>query len=173
MLDSARLREEADAHRERMASPLWSETASAGDDWMASASSEVPAASPSPAPRADEIRAERAAPALGDLEVARRLEALDRGVASLLVALTRLRTAPVAEDTTWLSEAAGAPRTYDAPDPTRTNVCARVHPALYRRLGQLQSRLGLRSTAGAWEFILRIGLAAADRLTAPGAVPLP
>ena len=43
-------------------------------------------------------------------------------------------------------------------------LCARVRPATYDRLRMLQQRVGLRTTAGAWEFLLRLGLAAAERL---------
>jgi hypothetical protein len=63
----------------------------------------------------------------------------------------------------WLAEAIGDPLTYDAASPHRIDVCARVDPALYRRLQAMKGRLGLRTTAGAWEYVLRVGLAAADR----------
>ncbi len=64
----------------------------------------------------------------------------------------------------WLQAAAGNPLTYDAPDAARTAVCVRILPSMYSRLQQAQARLGLRTTAGAWECLLRLGLAAAERL---------
>ena len=63
----------------------------------------------------------------------------------------------------WLVEAVGNPLTYDAATRTRKDVCARVDPALYRRLQLMKERLGLRTTAGAWEYVLRAGLAVGER----------
>lgn len=61
----------------------------------------------------------------------------------------------------WLIEAVGNPLTYDAAAANRKDVCVRVDPALYRRLQVMKERLGLRTTAGAWEYVLRAGLAVA------------
>ncbi len=86
--------------------------------------------------------------------------------AALLAAiLARLEMAPppVSAGPAWLTEAIGNPLTYDAAAPNRKDVCARVDPALYRRLQVAKARLGLRTTAGAWEYVLRAGLAAAER----------
>ena len=63
----------------------------------------------------------------------------------------------------WLVEAIGNPLSYDAAAPHRKDVCARVDPALYRRLQAMKERLGLRTTAGAWEYVLRAGLAVGER----------
>lgn len=63
----------------------------------------------------------------------------------------------------WLAEAVGDPLTYDAASPHRIDVCARVDPTLYRRLQAMKERLGLRTTAGAWEYVLRAGLATSTR----------
>ncbi len=63
----------------------------------------------------------------------------------------------------WLAEAIGNPLSYDAAAPHRKDVCARVDPALYQRLQAMKERLGLRTTAGAWEYVLRAGLAVAER----------
>jgi hypothetical protein len=63
----------------------------------------------------------------------------------------------------WLVEAVGNPLAYDAASPQRKDVCARVDPSLYRRLQAMKERLGLRTIAGAWEYVLRAGLATADR----------
>ena len=51
---------------------------------------------------------------------------------------------------------------YDAAAPHRKDVCARVDPALYRRLQVMKERLGLRTTAGAREYVLRAGMAVAE-----------
>lgn len=64
----------------------------------------------------------------------------------------------------WLRDALGNPNTYDAPDPLRVNVHVRVVPALHARVQRVQARLGVRTAAGAWESVLRLGLAAAERL---------
>jgi hypothetical protein len=63
----------------------------------------------------------------------------------------------------WLLEAAGNPLTYDAREGRRRNVCARILPSTYAQLKQAKTRLGLRSIAGAWEYMLRLGLAVVDR----------
>jgi len=63
----------------------------------------------------------------------------------------------------WLVEAIGNPLTYDAAAGNRKDVCARVDPALYRRLQEVKARFGLRTTAGAWEYVLRAGVAVAER----------
>jgi hypothetical protein len=63
----------------------------------------------------------------------------------------------------WLLEAAGNPLTYDAREGRRRNVCARILPSTYAQLKQAKTRLGLRSIAGAWEYMLRLGLAVVER----------
>ena len=68
----------------------------------------------------------------------------------------------------WLVEAIGNPLTYDAAAGNRKDVCARVDPALYRRLQAMKERLGLRTTAGAWEYVLRAGRKAPAPLAHPG-----
>ena len=74
--------------------------------------------------------------------------------------------APVAADgvPAWLIQAIGDPLTYDAAAGNRKDVCVRVDPALYRRLQVMKERLGLRTTAGAWEYVLRAGLALGERV---------
>lgn len=57
----------------------------------------------------------------------------------------------------------GNPLTDDAREGRRRNVCARILPSTYAQLKQAKARLGLRSIAGAWEYILRLGLAVVDR----------
>jgi hypothetical protein len=85
--------------------------------------------------------------------------------ALLAAILARLEmTAPGATGVPpWLVDAVGDPRTYDAATTSRKDVCARVDPGLYRRLQAMKERLRLRTTAGAWEYVLRAGLATADR----------
>ncbi len=63
----------------------------------------------------------------------------------------------------WLIEAVGNPLTYDAAAANRKDVCARGDPMLYRRLQVMKKRLGLRTTAGAWEYVFRAGLAVGER----------
>ena len=91
------------------------------------------------------------------------LESIERAVETWTDAVNRR---PIGSDAvpSWLETAAGNPHSYDSPDASRTSVCARVRPATYDRLRMLQQRVGLRTTAGAWEFLLRLGLAAAERL---------
>ena len=59
--------------------------------------------------------------------------------------------------------AIGNPLTYDAAAGNRKDVCVRVDPALYRQLQAMKERLGLRTTAGAWEYVLRAGLAVGEK----------
>jgi hypothetical protein len=85
--------------------------------------------------------------------------------ALLAAILARLEMASASTDgvPAWLVEAIGNPLTYDAAAANRKDVCARVDPSLYRRLQGMKERLGLRTTAGAWEYVLRAGLAVAER----------
>lgn len=163
-IDAAELRADADAHAARLASSWW--TPAEGEqakDWMDSL---VAPASPSPAlesaprPRPTARGSERAARVA---ESQPRLEAIERAVETLPDAMNRK---PIGGDAFpgWLSMAAGNPHTYDSPDATRKGVCARILPGTYDRLRLAQHRLGLRTTAGAWEFLLMLGLAAAERL---------
>lgn len=89
----------------------------------------------------------------------------EESAALLAAILARLETATTTGDGVpgWLMEAVGNPLTYDAAGPHRKDVCARVDPALYQRLLAMKVRLGLRTTAGAWEYVLRAGLAVGER----------
>lgn len=185
------LRAEADAHGERMKSPLW---AAADDErkghWVERLAS---GAQPSAQASSDAARSESLSPLQptewesylsSDEEAPRpqqrtgpsgqepraegilpRLDALDQTVARLFSLVSRGAVGGP-DIPSWLATAAGDPRTYDAPDGERTGVCVRVLPATYAQLQQTQRRMGLRTTAGAWEFLLRLGLAAAERLPA-------
>ena len=89
----------------------------------------------------------------------------DVPTALLAAILARLEMAPAGTGgvPAWLIEAVGNPLTYDAAAANRKDVCARVDPVLYRRLQVMKERFGLRTTAGAWEYVLRAGLAVAER----------
>jgi hypothetical protein len=190
-LDADRLRAEADAHQERMQSPLWAaEDDKRKDHWTERL---VLGSQPSTQPPSDTAGRESVAPAqptewdpflsaddetLQPLSSTRsltpepgaegilpRLDALDQTVARLFSLVSR-RAAGGADVPGWLATAAGDPHTYDAPDAERRGVCVRVLPTTYAQLQQTQRRMGLRTTAGAWEFLIRLGLAAAERLPA-------
>ncbi len=190
-LDADTLRAEAEAHRARMQSPLWADDGDKRDDsWTAKLGQE---ARPSPRSPVEEATRERTtqprpieresllaeteettrspsrtrakAPEHTMQEILPRLDALDHAVEKLTAALSR-RPLGGGDAPGWLATAAGDPHTYDAPDADRRGVCVRVLPATYAQLQQLQRKLGLRTTAGAWEFLLRLGFAAADRLPA-------
>jgi hypothetical protein len=54
------------------------------------------------------------------------------------------------------------------PTPGRTadgrGVCVRILPTTYAQLQRIQRRMRLKTVAAAWEFLLRLGIAAAERL---------
>ncbi len=169
MLDPARARAEADAAEQRGSGTLWAagplawEGVSAGTVAQAEV---VPSVEderdeePGPAPRLAPVRRARArAPCAWE-------ETEQVPTALLAAILARLEMAPRSDGggvPSWLAEAIGDPLTYAAASPHRIDVCARVHPALYRKFQAMKERLGLRTMAGAWEYVLRAGLAAAAR----------
>lgn len=164
-IDPNELRAAADAHERRLASPLWTSSEGEKDkSWVASLASAGPvlesAPRPRPQPAAQGSYEEEWAP-----ESQPRLESIERALETLTDVVNRR---PLDREAVpgWLEMAAGNPHTYDSPDPSRATVCARVLPPTYERLRSIQRRLGLRTTAGAWEFLLRLGLAAAERLPA-------
>ena len=61
--------------------------------------------------------------------------------------------------------AAENPHTYDARDWTRRALCVPILPGTNERLRLVKRQAKLRTLAGAWEFLSRLGLAAVDRLT--------
>ncbi len=175
MLDAERARAEADAAERRGAGTLWS----AGPvEWEGVTAGAVaqPEVVPVLEDAADEPMAERPRVAVlprGEPYGEPRREAAAREPTALLTALlARLETATATGGGMpgWLLDAVGNPLTYDAARPNRKDVCARVDPALYRQLQAMQERLGLRTTAGAWEYVLRVGLAVGERgaTTNPG-----
>ena len=101
---------------------------------------------------------------LRDLDVVSRLDGIEQTLAALTEAVT-MNQSPTAVPT-WLQAAAGDPQSYDVPDPARMSVKVRVRPTIYARLEQARSRFGLQTMAGTWECLLRLGLAAAERMPA-------
>lgn len=187
-LGADKLRAEAAAHRERLQSPPWIDDGGRRDDrWTSKLAQEARASivpqdeaaprertarqqpadldsilsardeSPHPQPRR---RAPEPEPKLDEL--LRRQDAIDHAVEKLTTAQTH-RPIGGGDSSGWLARAAGDPHTYDAPDADRKGVCVRVLPGTYAQLQQLQRKMGLRTTAGAWEFLLRLGFAAVER----------
>ena len=191
-LDAAQLAAEAEAKEARMRSAAWADTGHHDDEnWVASLTQgdvldPEPVAIAAPAVAARRTRAssrpaaaaERREPLHEDLaptpaapvdlgEITAQLDAMGRTLQALSEGMARLRAErPVPSEgiPTWLQRAAGDPLTYDAPDSSRITVCVRVLPAHYARLQQLQARLGLRTAAGAWEYLLRLGFSGAEHL---------
>ena len=185
-LDGDTLVNEVDGHEERMKGPLWSKDGGETDeDWSASLRNDPPASSEptsraptnerpprlSPPPRAPAYdRPPRPSPPprtpspdVSTEEILLRLDALDHAVEKLAVAVSRR---PAGSDgfPSWLEGAAGDPHAYSGPDGGRTGVCVRVLPTTYAQLQRIQRRMRLKTIATAWEFLLRLGLAAAERL---------
>ncbi len=172
MLDAERARAEADAAERRGAGTLWS----AGPvEWEGVTAGAV--AQPDVVPvledTGDEPVRERPSVAVLPRSEPRQVTSpldpssdllSERRIAAILA---RLETATATGGGVpgWLLDAVGNPLTYDAARPNRKDVCARVDPGLYRRLQAMRERLGLRTTAGAWEYVLRVGLAVGERGT--------
>lgn len=159
-LDPKQLRAEADAHAERMASPLWTATPGEPDkSWLAPLTGSAPSQERPSRPRRD-VQAARLDTSA--LESQSAIEAVEQAVQR--VAETASWRALGADGVpTWLEAAAGNPHTYDAPDATRRAVCVRILPGTYERLRLVQRQARLRTLAGAWEFLMRLGLAVAER----------
>ena len=159
-LDANKLRAEADAHLERLQGPLWSPPdGDAHESWTSALTTDAePREQP---PAAPPQRSRRSASGRQDNQP----EESD----SLFGAEHRPQKsgdAAVSETDVlaWLERAAGNPRSYDIPDGTRISVCARILPSTYRQLQAAQRRLKLRTRAGTWEYVMRLGLSAAERL---------
>lgn len=160
-LDASRLRAEADAHRARMESPLWERSDGEQDQaWVAPVTGSGAANQRAPRPQSS---AAGAAQDVSAEEILPRLDALDRSLEHLKAAVNRQPTSSE-ELVGRLQAAAGNPHTYDAPDSTRASVCARILPTTYAQVQLAQRRLGLRTKAGTWEYLLRLGLAVAEQL---------
>ena len=168
MLDPLRARAEADAAERRGAGTLWAPGPVAWEGVTAGTVAQ-PEVVPTVEDAVDE--APPARPRVAELRRAEATRALSPRVteavptALLAAILARLDMMPPAGGgvPAWLVEALGNPLSYDAAAPHRKDVCARVDPALYRRLQAMKERLGLRTTAGAWEYVLRAGLAVGER----------
>lgn len=169
MLDPARARAEADAAERRGAGTLWSagpvawEGVSAGTVAQAEV---VPSVDEATDVGFEGVSEERVVtPRMGAAPSSPRAESVS--TALLAAILARLEIAPRLTSSgsvpTWLEAAIGDPLTYDAASPHRIDVCARVDPALYQKLQAMKTRLGMRTTAGAWEYVLRVGLATGAR----------
>ena len=168
MLDPVRARAEADAAERRGAGTLW---AAGPVAWEGVTVGTVAQAEVVPVvegggevqrapPRVAVLP--RAVPPRATVEAPTRKQEVP--TALLAAILARLEMAPAATGVPgWLIEAVGNPLTYDAAAANRRDVSVRVDPALYRRLQSMKERLGLRTTAGAWEYVLRAGLAVRER----------
>ena len=163
MLDPVRARAEADAAERRGAGTLW---AAGPVEWEGVSVGTV--AQPEVVPvvgeeggEAPRIRPRTAA--LPRSEPQRASAEVPAALLAAIVARLEMAPAPASAVPAWLTEAIGNPLTYDAAAANRKDVCARVDPVLYRRLQVMKERLGLRTTAGAWEYVLRAGLAVAER----------
>lgn len=151
-LDVASLRAEAEAHEKRLRGPLWS-PGSREDPEDRDGGPDAPGSVPGPAER---VPLGGTAPSA----VLARLDALDAAVGALrseVRAALRVGADPLAA----VAAAAGDLRTYDAPDSRRAGVFVRVLPELRRAVDRVKERRGLRSDAGAWEYVVRLGIGAA------------
>ena len=192
-LDKDTLLDEVAGHQERMRGPLWAkDSGEPDDDWTASLrnpsqestaaadslpTSAVPPIPPSmprehfPEPSIQRPRSpdhalpreEYSDPSMS--EILPRLDALDHAVERLTSVISRR---PIGREgfPGWLEGVAGDPHSYDGPDSARKGVCVRILPSTYAQLQMTQRRMGLRTVAAAWEFLLRLGFAAAERLPA-------
>lgn len=162
MLDPARARAEADAAERRGAGTLWGASPVAWETVTAGTVAQAEVI-PTVEDEGEPARTRQRVAAPSRSEAPRGTQEVP--TALLAAILARLEMVPPASGglPAWLVEAVGNPLTYDAASAHRKDVCARVDPALYRRLQGVKERFGLRTTAGAWEYVLRAGLALAER----------
>ena len=162
MLDPVRARAEAAAAERRGAGTLW---AAGPVAWEGVTVGTVSQPEVVPVVEEEGGEAPRVRQRVAVLSRAEPQRGMQEVPTALLAAiLARLDMAPVSKGgaPVWLVEAIWNPLTYDAAAANRKDVCARVDPALYRRLQAMKERLGLRTTAGAWEYVLRAGLAVGE-----------
>lgn len=172
MVDPEALKEAVDEHEKRLAT-IWNNDEGRNEDPMAWARRAVPQ-------RVEAVTLELSADGMAEMamrmeedpsggpirerdpEVISRLDAIERAI----VALTQAGPGPRGPSTVpeWLRAAAGDPGTYDQPDAGRISVKVRVLPRLVERLELARARFGLQSLTGTWECLLRLGLAAAERM---------
>ena len=128
----------------------------------------LPTAAP---PHSHALPSELAAALLSELRMSRQerdaiskeLGRLHQEIGRLSQQLAELQGAATVPE--WLIEAAGDPRTYDAPDPARKPSGLRLHPSITKSIALVQTRRDLRSRVGATEYVLRLGLAADEKIT--------
>ena len=182
-LDKDTLLNEVAGHQERMSGPLWAkDRGTPEEDWTALIRStptspaasesaghapmdESPPRSPSMA-REDSYEPPMSRTPSSDLsmtDILPRLDALDHAVERLTTTIFR-RPSGREGFPGWLEGVAGDPHSYDGPDSARKGVCVRILPSTYAQLQAIQRRMGLRTVAAAWEYLLRLGFAAAERL---------
>jgi hypothetical protein len=187
-LDKDTLLNEVAGHQERMKSPLWSKgDVELDENWSASLRSDPPApaettidaptyhapTSESPPRSPSMAREDSYEPPMprtpsSDLsmtDILPRLDALDHAIERLTTTIFR-RPSGREGFPGWLEGVAGDPHSYDGPDSARKGVCVRILPSTYAQLQAIQRRMGLRTVAAAWEYLLRLGFAAAERLPA-------
>ncbi len=169
MLDPARARAEADAAERRGNGTLW---AAGPVAWEGVSVGTVAQAEVVPSVEEDRdgepASAARVAPVARAPRRREEIESVPTALLAAILAQLKMTSTSASEGVpAWLAEAVGDPLTYDAASPHRIDVCARVDPTLYRRLQAMKERLGLRTTAGAWEYVLRAGLAAANAGSPP------
>jgi hypothetical protein len=167
MVDPEALKEAVDEHEKRFKT-VWNNDEGRNEDPMAWARKALPQ-------RVEAMTLELSADGMAELamqmqeepdsptrnpEIVSRLDAIERAIVALTEAGRRGPSA-VPE---WLRAAAGDPETYDQPDAGRISVKVRVLPRLVERLELARARFGLQSLTGTWECLLRLGLAAAERL---------
>lgn len=181
ILDPHQLQAEAEAHQKRLKSPLWDdeksihhegETITVGDAQTALEAETLLDKRPTQRKGQRNTSQEQdeptpKIPSITDHDLKLYLNEFSNALQALQQTVAQLQTDRYSSSEvypSWLREAAGNPLTYDAPNPSRKSFCVRVLPDTYSQLQRAQKRLGLRTIAGAWECLLRLGLAAAERL---------
>ncbi len=168
MVDPEALKEAVDEHEKRLAT-IWNNDEGRNEDPMAWAKRATPQrveavtlelSASGMAALAMQMQEAPDGPTRDDSEVVSRLDAIERAI----VALTQAGLRGPSAVPEWLRAAAGDPETYDQPDAGRISVKVRVLPRLVERLELARSRFGLQSLTGTWECLLRLGLAAAERM---------
>lgn len=162
-IDASRLGAGADAHEGRLRGPAWAtgtDEANVGDDFDRALAALIEP-SGTRAPTAPRI-VPASAPAYGpDLAVVlgpvlARLDALSADMAAL-----RASGEPGAQvdPLDAVLRAVGDPRAFDRPDARRAQVGVRFLPEVERAVLRVGERHGLRTRVGAWEYVVRLGLA--------------
>ena len=172
-LDKDTLSSEVDGHEVRMNGPLWSKQGgTSNEDWSAllrndpSAASESASQAPtSEGPTLPPSMPRSPSPDLSTMEILPRLDAMEHAITRLSAEMSR-RPAGREGLPGWLTGVGEDPHSYDGPDSARKGVCVRILPTTYAQLQAIQRRRGLRTIAAAWEYLLRLGFAAAERLPA-------